>query len=185
MLERKLNVGIGTDGANCCDNQNMYESMRARRRWSRRRKGPDTDRWLTTEEVLEAATDGSARALGFGDKLGRIAKGYKADLVFLDLHTSTGCPATTRPTSSSTPRTAAPCIPSWSGAMVVENRRPSASTFRRWPRRPKPRASALRPLNAGNKALFERLQGLVNGFCPGLAKTPYHIDHFAGAHHAH
>ena len=56
-------------------------------RWSRRRKGPDTDRWLTTEEVLEAATAGSARALGFGDKLGRIAKGYKADIVFLDLTT--------------------------------------------------------------------------------------------------
>ena len=28
MLERQLNVGIGTDGASCCDNQNMYESLR-------------------------------------------------------------------------------------------------------------------------------------------------------------
>src|SRR5262249_40809076 len=26
MLMRSLNVGIGTDGAACCDNQNMYES---------------------------------------------------------------------------------------------------------------------------------------------------------------
>src|SRR5205807_8203703 len=27
MLERKLNVGIGTGGASCSDNSNMYESM--------------------------------------------------------------------------------------------------------------------------------------------------------------
>ena len=85
MLERKVNVGIGTDGANCSDNLNMYESMRLASMVSKT-QGPDTDRWLTTGEVLAAATEGSARALGFGDKLGRIAPGYKADIVFLDLH---------------------------------------------------------------------------------------------------
>jgi 5-methylthioadenosine/S-adenosylhomocysteine deaminase len=85
MLERKVNVAIGTDGANCSDNLNMYESMRLASMASKT-QGPDTDRWLTTGEVLAAATEGSARALGFGDRLGRIAPGYKADIVFLDLH---------------------------------------------------------------------------------------------------
>ncbi len=28
MLKRRVNVGVGTDGANCSDNQNMYEAMR-------------------------------------------------------------------------------------------------------------------------------------------------------------
>jgi 5-methylthioadenosine/S-adenosylhomocysteine deaminase len=28
MLERRVNLGIGTDGASCADNQNMYEAMR-------------------------------------------------------------------------------------------------------------------------------------------------------------
>ena len=28
MLELGVNLGIGTDGANCADNQNMYEAMR-------------------------------------------------------------------------------------------------------------------------------------------------------------
>src|SRR5436853_714900 len=84
MLERKVNVGIGTDGANCSDNLNMYESMRLASMVSKT-QGPDTDRWLTTTEVLAAATDGSARALGLGDRLGRIAPGYKADIVLLDL----------------------------------------------------------------------------------------------------
>ena len=85
MLERRLNVGIGTDGAACCDNQNMYESMRVAS-YGSKVQGPDTARWLATEEILEAATAGSARALGLGDRLGKIAKGYKADLVFIDLN---------------------------------------------------------------------------------------------------
>ena len=84
MLERKVNVGIGTDGANCSDNLNMYELMRLASMVSKT-QGPDTDRWLTTGEVLSAATEGSARALGFGDKLGRIAPGYKADIVLARL----------------------------------------------------------------------------------------------------
>jgi guanine deaminase len=84
MLERRVNVGIGTDGANCSDNLNMYESMRLASMVSKT-QGPDTDRWLTTGEVLTAATEGSARALGFGDKLGRIAPGYKADITLLSL----------------------------------------------------------------------------------------------------
>ena len=60
MLERKVNVGIGTDGANCSDNLNMYESMRLASMVSKM-QGPDTDRWLTTGEVFAAATEGSAR----------------------------------------------------------------------------------------------------------------------------
>jgi len=28
MLDARVNLGIGTDGANCSDNQNMYEAMR-------------------------------------------------------------------------------------------------------------------------------------------------------------
>src|SRR5207302_6775599 len=50
MLERKVNVGIGTDGANCSDNLNMYESMRLASMVSKT-QGPDTDRWLATGEV--------------------------------------------------------------------------------------------------------------------------------------
>jgi len=39
MLERKVNVGIGTDGANCSDDLNMYESMRLARHNKRKRLG--------------------------------------------------------------------------------------------------------------------------------------------------
>src|SRR3984957_2168400 len=84
MLDHKINVGIGTDGANCSDNQNMYEAMRLASLVSKVR-GPDWQRWLGTEEALLAATEGSARALGLHKQIGKVAPGYKADIVFLDL----------------------------------------------------------------------------------------------------
>src|SRR2546428_12964798 len=84
MLERRVNVGIGTDGANCSDNLNMYESMRLASFVSKAQR-PDVERWVTTDEVALAATEGSARALGFEGLIGRLAPGYKADIVFLDL----------------------------------------------------------------------------------------------------
>ena len=84
MLERRVNLGIGTDGANCADNQNMYEAMRLASFVSKV-QGPDWWRWLSTREAALAATEGGARALGFAGKIGRIAPGYKADIVMLDL----------------------------------------------------------------------------------------------------
>ena len=86
MLEAGINVGIGTDGASCSDNQIMYENMRLASMVSKA-QGPDWQRWISTEEVLAAATVGSARALGLGDRIGRLEKGYKADIVFLALGT--------------------------------------------------------------------------------------------------
>ena len=47
-------------------------------------KGHPPERWVSAREALYAATEGGAKALGF-DKLGRIEKGWKADLVLLDL----------------------------------------------------------------------------------------------------
>ena len=68
----------------CSDNQNMYEAMRLASFVSKV-QGPEWQRWLTTREAALAATEGSARVLGFGDRIGRIAPGYKADIVMLDL----------------------------------------------------------------------------------------------------
>src|SRR5206468_2376165 len=84
MRAHGVNVGIGTDGANCSDNLNMYEAMRLAS-FASKAQGPDLERWVTTEEVALAATEGSARALGLEGKIGRLAPGYKADIVFLDL----------------------------------------------------------------------------------------------------
>ncbi len=84
MLERGITVGLGTDGSNSGDNQNMYEAMRLTS-FSSKVRGPDTERWVTTAQALYAATEGSARCLGMGEQLGRLEPGRKADIVFLDL----------------------------------------------------------------------------------------------------
>jgi len=33
------------------------------------------------------------------------------------------------------------------------------------------------------KALYDKVEGIVNTFCPGLAKQPLHIDRFGGSHY--
>jgi guanine deaminase len=84
MLERGLHVGLGSDGANTADTQNLFEGMRLAAGLSRV-VDADEDRWVTCAEVLRMATTGSARALGLDVPLGRIAPGFAADLVLLDL----------------------------------------------------------------------------------------------------
>ncbi len=83
-LRHGVTLGIGTDGCHCSDNQNMFEAMRAASFVSRIRGLPPQE-WISTHEAFRLATEGSARVLGFQDSIGKIAKGYKADLVLLDL----------------------------------------------------------------------------------------------------
>jgi guanine deaminase len=83
MLGSGINVAIGTDGTACSDNLNAYEAMRLACYLSRVKDHP-SEQWISAREALHAATEGGARALGF-EKVGRIEKGWKADLVFLDL----------------------------------------------------------------------------------------------------
>jgi guanine deaminase len=84
MLDCGLAVGIGTDATNTSDTQNMFEAARLAAYLSRLR-GVDYARWLSAGEAFTLATVGSARVLGFAGKLGVIAPGAFADLVFLDL----------------------------------------------------------------------------------------------------
>lgn len=84
MLDAGLAVGVGTDSASSSDTQNMFECARLAAYLSRVRT-PDYVRWLTVEDAFRLATEGSARVLGLADRIGRLAPGFKADVVFLDL----------------------------------------------------------------------------------------------------
>ena len=59
MLELGVNLALGTDGAMCADNQNMYEAMRYASMVSNVRT-PDYEQWLSAPEVFTAATQGGA-----------------------------------------------------------------------------------------------------------------------------
>jgi 5-methylthioadenosine/S-adenosylhomocysteine deaminase len=82
MLRRGARVGLATDGSGSNDTQNMFEAMRLAGIWHNH-NDRDYQDWPSPQEVLRAATSGSAHALGLGDRLGTIAAGRLADLVLL------------------------------------------------------------------------------------------------------
>lgn len=84
LIDHGVNAGLATDGTNTSDSLNMFEATRLASFISRVQTD-DYRRWLGVDEVLRMATEGSAQAMGFGGRIGRIAAGYQADLVFLDL----------------------------------------------------------------------------------------------------
>jgi guanine deaminase len=83
MLNSGIAVGVGTDASNTSDGQNMFEATRLASYLSRI-DGFASDQWLSAGEAFHLATEGSAAVLGF-EKIGRLAPGYEADIVFLRL----------------------------------------------------------------------------------------------------
>ena len=181
MLDRSVNLGIGTDGAQCSDNLNMYEAMRLASLVSKV-QGPEYERWLGTDEVFAAATTGSARALGLGDKLGRIAPGYQADIVFLDLGHINWTPLNDAVNQLvHTEDSGAVESVMIAGEMVVEERRLTRVDMAKLSAEAEYARTRLEALNADNKALYERLEAVVGAYCVGLAKGPYHVHRYGAS----
>lgn len=179
MIERRVNLAIGTDGANCSDNQNMYEAMRLASLASKVR-GPDWRRWLTTREAALAATEGGARALGFDGLIGRIAPGYKADIVMLDLDHPNWLPFND-PVNQLVHTEDGTAVASVmiSGRLIVDNRRLVTTDGARLSQRVEAARERLAAANADNRRLYEALEPVVGSHCPGMARAPYHIDRYA------
>jgi 5-methylthioadenosine/S-adenosylhomocysteine deaminase len=83
MIENGIVVGVGTDASSTSDGQNMFEATRLASYLSRI-DGFATEKWLSAYDALHLATEGSAKILGF-EKIGQLAVGYEADIVFLRL----------------------------------------------------------------------------------------------------
>src|SRR5215468_5742825 len=175
MMSADINVGIGTDGASCSDNQNMYEAMRLAS-FSSKVQGPDWQRWITTEQALIAATQGGARALGMEKEIGRIAPGYKADIVFLDLHHVNWIP-TNDVVNQIVHTEDGSGVHSVmvGGRMIVENRKLLTVDLPKLAAQAAASQARRAELTGPAKKLFERLEKVVGAFCPGLAKAPLHI----------
>ena len=181
MLERRVNLGIGTDGANCADNQNMYEAMRLASFVSKV-QGPDWRRWLTTCETALAATEGSARALGLGDRVGRLMPGWKADIVMLDLDHPNWLPFND-PVNQLVHTEDGSAVASVmiGGRLVVDNRRLLTVDLERLRDRVAAARERLAAANADSRRLYEALEPVVGSYCPGLARAPYHVQRYGGA----
>lgn len=81
LLEKGIAVGIGTDGASSNNNLDMFGEMRSAAFQQKLVQGVTS---LPAYQVLEMATVGGARVLGW-DKLGKLAPGYEADLIMIDM----------------------------------------------------------------------------------------------------
>lgn len=80
LLEGGVNVAMGTDGTCSTVTANMLTAVGSAAALSKIR-GDDYSRWLSAKEALTCATQGGARAFGFGDSLGVLKPGARADLV--------------------------------------------------------------------------------------------------------
>ncbi|MFJ5777189.1 amidohydrolase [Streptomyces sp. NPDC093094] len=76
-------VGLATDGAASNNSLDVWESMALTALVQKSTEGDP--RWLTSRQALHHATVQSARAVGLGDRVGRIAPGLRADIVLADL----------------------------------------------------------------------------------------------------
>ena len=176
LLRHGVTIGIGTDGANCADHQNMYEAMRLASLTSKL-CGPDTTAWLATEEVWRCASEGGPRLMGMEGRIGRILPGYAADIVFLDAMHPNWLPMNDAVNQliHSEDGTAIRHV-MVGGRMIVRDGRLLGLDTVRLAARAEASRARLAALNVSNRALFERLGEVVNTFCPGLARQPFPID---------
>jgi len=172
MLERGLNVGLGTDGANTSDTQNLFEAMRLAAGLSRV-VDADEARWVSGPEALRMATTGSARALGLDGQVGRIAPGYQADLVLLDLAQPAYVPLrdTTRQLVHGENGGAVDRV-LVAGRVVVEQGRALTVDEAALRRQAQAAAERLDALNHAGRHLSQVLRPWVSAFCCGYGRAP-------------
>ncbi len=178
MLDRKLQVGIGTDSRSCSDNLNMFEAMRLASFVSRVR-GPDYRRWLGTEEVFRMATVDSAHALGFGDKLGRLQAGAYADIVFLNRRNLNYVPLNdvTNQIVNAEDGTGVDSV-MIGGRMILERGRFTTIDYDGLAAKAERAVERMRAVNAEALELASRLEPMVGSFCIALGSQPYHVHRF-------
>jgi 5-methylthioadenosine/S-adenosylhomocysteine deaminase len=83
MLNKGINVTLGTDGAASNNNLDMFEEMHIA---ALIHKGVQMQPTLVNaEEVLKMATVNGAKAIGFEGEIGQIREGLKADIILIDM----------------------------------------------------------------------------------------------------
>jgi 5-methylthioadenosine/S-adenosylhomocysteine deaminase len=174
-IARGISVGVGTDGSSSADNQNMFEATRLAAFVSRVFDRAPED-WIGAVEALRLATEGSAAVLGMADMIGRIAPGYKADLVFLDLDHVNLVPLNNAAQQLvNTEDGAAVRDVMIGGAYVMRDRELIGIDWPRIAARARDAAARLRETNAETRAAAERLAPVISQFCVGLGRCAHDI----------
>ncbi len=83
MKKHGVNVALGTDGGDTSDTYSIFDQMRLASFLSRLTAQSPKD-WVTAQEALRMGTTNGANAIpAWRGKIGKIKKGYRADLVIL------------------------------------------------------------------------------------------------------
>ncbi len=83
LLDAGVTVGLGTDGPSSNDSLSLFETMKIAAILHKNTGRPPTT-WPAAREVLEMATIGGARSMLLDGTIGRLASGFKADVILLD-----------------------------------------------------------------------------------------------------
>lgn len=84
MLDKNINISLGTDGQGSGSNLDMFETMKFT---ALLQKGiNENPKNLTAYEVIKMATINGAKALNMSDKIGSIEEGKKADVIILSMN---------------------------------------------------------------------------------------------------
>lgn len=147
----------------------MFEAMRYAAFVSRIRGLPPHE-WVSTAEAFRMATEGSARILGMQDFIGKIAKGYKADLVLLDLDTPNYMPLNNVPNQLvlTEDGTAIDKV-LIGGKLMVTGGRAVGIDHATLAAQAQEAVERLSALNAQARRFAERIEPMVSNFCHGLA----------------
>jgi 5-methylthioadenosine/S-adenosylhomocysteine deaminase len=82
LLDNGITVALGTDGASSNDTLRMFDVMRVAA-LVHGVSGPDYERWLSSTDILRAATIDGARSAMLETETGSLEVGKKADLLIL------------------------------------------------------------------------------------------------------
>ena len=180
MLNAGVGIGIGTDASTCSDALNMFEAMRMAAYVSRIHQ-PDPEYWLSAEDVLLMATEGSARALGLEKQIGQISPGFKADLVFLDdtaiQYTPLNNPVRQVIFHENGSGVRDVMV---GGKFVVRNHRPTGLNYEDLRTQVAEAMDRIRVKIAEKKPMIRDLEPLVSKFCVGLSSTQLPINRYIG-----
>lgn len=85
MVDKNINVTLGTDGQGSGSNLDMFETMKFT---ALLQKGiNENPKDLSAYEVIKMATVNGAKALNMSDKIGSIEEGKKADMIIINTNT--------------------------------------------------------------------------------------------------